>query len=120
MPGLVFAKPGSVKRPDTFSFENSEPQPFLILSGMTNIDKHKAGVHFAASYDAQRPRGDTNPAALGHLICLQSADKAAERVGKLAGQSLCPAFDIFEAGGMATVQDPSGSGFWVVGTDKEM
>jgi hypothetical protein len=43
MPGLVFAKPGSVKHPDTFSFENNEPQPSLILSGMTNIDKHKAG-----------------------------------------------------------------------------
>jgi hypothetical protein len=46
MPGLVFAKPGSVKHPEPFSFENNEPQPSLILSGMTNIDKHKPGFIF--------------------------------------------------------------------------
>jgi uncharacterized protein len=70
------------------------------------------GRDAAAGYTMRKDQRERRiPPHWGMYVCVQSADKAAERVGKLGGQLLCPAFDVFEAGRMATVQDPTGAVF---------
>ena len=44
---------------------------------------------------------------------MNSADQAAERVGKAGGTVLKPAFDVFTAGRMAVSKDPGGAVFTV-------
>jgi uncharacterized protein len=44
-------------------------------------------------------------------IAVDSADAAAQRAAELGGQVLAPAFDVFDAGRMAVLQDPTGAAF---------
>ncbi|MGA2184195.1 MAG: VOC family protein [Bryobacteraceae bacterium] len=44
-------------------------------------------------------------------IAVESADVAAARASELGGKVLAPAFDVFDAGRMAILQDPSGAVF---------
>lgn len=44
-------------------------------------------------------------------IAVESADAAANRAGQLGGKVFAPAFDVFEAGRMAVLQDPTGATF---------
>jgi uncharacterized protein len=46
-------------------------------------------------------------------VAVESADKAAERTAQLAGKVLAPPFDVYEAGRMAVLQDPTGAVFSV-------
>ena len=46
-------------------------------------------------------------------ICVESADAAANRASQLGGRVLAPAFDVFDAGRMANLQDPTGASFSV-------
>jgi predicted enzyme related to lactoylglutathione lyase len=46
-------------------------------------------------------------------IAVESADSAVQRAAELGGQVLAPAFDVFEAGRMAVLQDPTGAAFSV-------
>ncbi|HUI42795.1 MAG TPA: VOC family protein [Terriglobia bacterium] len=46
-------------------------------------------------------------------VAVESADAAAERAAQLGGKVLAPAFDVFNAGRMAVLQDPAGAAFSV-------
>lgn len=46
-------------------------------------------------------------------VTVENADASADRAGKLGGKVLAPAFDVFEAGRMAVLQDPAGASFCV-------
>ncbi|MGA3023855.1 MAG: VOC family protein [Bryobacteraceae bacterium] len=46
-------------------------------------------------------------------IAVESADAAAARASELGGKVLAPAFDVFDAGRMAIIQDPTGAVFRV-------
>jgi len=46
-------------------------------------------------------------------VAVSSADDAAGRAGQLGGKVLAPAFDVFDAGRMAVLQDPTGARFCV-------
>jgi predicted enzyme related to lactoylglutathione lyase len=46
-------------------------------------------------------------------VAVKSADAAAKRAAELGGTVIFPAFDVFEAGRMAVLQDPTGAAFCV-------
>jgi uncharacterized protein len=46
-------------------------------------------------------------------VAVESADAAARRAAELGGKVLAPAFDVFDAGRMAVLQDPTGAAFCV-------
>jgi uncharacterized protein len=46
-------------------------------------------------------------------VAVENADTAAQRAAALGGQVLAPAFDVFDAGRMAVLQDPTGAAFSV-------
>jgi uncharacterized protein len=46
-------------------------------------------------------------------IAVDNADTAAQQAAALGGQVLAPAFDVFDAGRMAVLQDPTGAAFCV-------
>ena len=46
-------------------------------------------------------------------VAVESADEAAERAAQLGGKVLAPAFDVFDVGRMAVLQDPTGATFSV-------
>jgi predicted enzyme related to lactoylglutathione lyase len=46
-------------------------------------------------------------------VAVESADAAAARAAQLGGKVLAPAFDVYEAGRMAVIQDPAGAVFCV-------
>jgi len=46
-------------------------------------------------------------------IAVENADSAANKAAQLGGKVLAPAFDVFEAGRMAVIQDPTGAVFIV-------
>jgi predicted enzyme related to lactoylglutathione lyase len=46
-------------------------------------------------------------------IAVNNADEAVVKAGQLGGKVLAPAFDVFEAGRMAAMQDPTGASFCV-------
>ena len=46
-------------------------------------------------------------------VAVESADTAANRAAQLGGKVLAPAFDVFDAGRMAVIQDPAGAVFSV-------
>jgi predicted enzyme related to lactoylglutathione lyase len=46
-------------------------------------------------------------------VAVESADKAAAKADELGGKILAPAFDVFDAGRMAVLQDPTGAIFCV-------
>ena len=49
------------------------------------------------------------PPHWGLYVAVESADQTASRVGTLGGKVLAPAFDVYEAGRMAVLQDPTGA-----------
>src|SRR5260370_8527878 len=59
----------------------------------------------------QRSRGV--PPHWNLYICVESADDAANRASRLCGKVLAPACDVFDAGRMANLQDPTGAIFSV-------
>jgi uncharacterized protein len=46
-------------------------------------------------------------------VSVESADDAAKRAAELGGKVLAPAFDVYDAGRMAVLQDPTGATFCV-------
>jgi predicted enzyme related to lactoylglutathione lyase len=46
-------------------------------------------------------------------VAVESVDKAAERAAQLGGKVIAPPFDVFDAGRMAVLQDPTGAVFCV-------
>jgi predicted enzyme related to lactoylglutathione lyase len=60
---------------------------------------------------AQREAGA--PPAWNSYVTVESADAAADRAQKLGGNVMSPAFDVFDAGRMAVIQDPQGAFFEV-------
>jgi predicted enzyme related to lactoylglutathione lyase len=46
-------------------------------------------------------------------VAVQNADETAAKAGQLGGKVLAPAFDVFDVGRMAVVQDPTGAIFCV-------
>jgi uncharacterized protein len=46
-------------------------------------------------------------------IAVESADQAAQRASQLGGKVVAPAFDVFDVGRMAALQDPTGADFCV-------
>ncbi|HYM00166.1 MAG TPA: VOC family protein [Blastocatellia bacterium] len=44
-------------------------------------------------------------------IAVENADQAASRAAKLGGKAVAPAFDVFDAGRMAEINDPTGTHF---------
>ena len=68
------------------------------------------GRNAAAAYTLrpeQRSRGV--PPHWRLYMSVESADAAAQRAAELGGQVLIPAFDVFDAGRMAVLQDPAGA-----------
>jgi len=51
------------------------------------------------------------PAHWNLYIAVESADAAAARASELGGKVLAPPFDVFDAGRMAVIQDPTGAIF---------
>ena len=49
------------------------------------------------------------PPHWGLYVAVESADKSAARAASLGGKVLAPAFDVFDAGRMAVLQDPTGA-----------
>jgi uncharacterized protein len=49
------------------------------------------------------------PPHWGLYVAVKSADESAARAASLGGKILAPAFDVFEAGRMAVLQDPTGA-----------
>jgi uncharacterized protein len=72
------------------------------------------GRDAAATYTL-RPdqRSQGVPAHWMLYIAVESADNSAQRAAGLGGQVLAPAFDVFDAGRMAVLQDPTGASFSV-------
>jgi len=60
------------------------------------------------------------PPHWGLYISVNSADAAVSRAVQAGGTVLAPAFDVFEAGRMAVLQDPTGASFcvWQAGQNK--
>ena len=72
------------------------------------------GRNAAAAYTVrpdQRSRGV--PPHWMLYIAVESADSAAQRAADLGGQVLAAPFDVFDAGRMAVLQDPTGASFSV-------
>jgi uncharacterized protein len=53
-------------------------------------------------------------------VAVESADQAANRAAQLGGKVLAPAFDVFDFGRMAVLQDPTGATFSVWGAEKHV
>jgi len=49
------------------------------------------------------------PAHWGLYVAVQSADESAARAGSLGAKVLAPAFDVYDAGRMAVLEDPTGA-----------
>jgi predicted enzyme related to lactoylglutathione lyase len=61
----------------------------------------------------QQQRDAGVPPAWNSYVSVESADAAAERAKELGATVHAPAFDVFEAGRMAVIQDPQGAFFEV-------
>lgn len=64
-----------------------------------------------AAISPQRQAGV--PPAWNSYLTIESADEAADRASELGGTVRTPAFDVFDAGRMAVIQDPEGAFFQV-------
>jgi predicted enzyme related to lactoylglutathione lyase len=72
------------------------------------------GRDCAAAYTlTQEERAQHLPPHWNLYIAVQSADTAANTASQLGGKVLAPAFDVFDAGRMAVIQDPTGAVFTV-------
>ena len=72
------------------------------------------GLDAAAAYTLRKePREHGVPAHWGIYVAVESADASAKRAAELGGAVLAPAFDVFDHGRMAVLQDPTGAPFSV-------
>jgi predicted enzyme related to lactoylglutathione lyase len=67
----------------------------------------------AISPQQQQQRDAGVPPTWNSYITVESADAAVARATELGGSAHAPAFDVFEAGRMAVLQDPQGAYFMV-------
>lgn len=69
------------------------------------------GRDTAAAYTIRPDMSGGAPPNWMPYISVDSADDAAARAGQMGGKVAAPPFDVFDAGRMATVQDPTGATF---------
>jgi len=67
----------------------------------------------AISPQPQQQRDAGVPPMWNSYVSVESADAAVERAKELGGTAHAPAFDVFQAGRMAVIQDPQGAYFLV-------
>jgi predicted enzyme related to lactoylglutathione lyase len=67
----------------------------------------------AACTLTQQERAQHLPPHWSLYIAVENADAAGEKAAQLGGKVLAPAFDVFDVGRMAVVQDPTGAVFIV-------
>jgi hypothetical protein len=79
----------------------------LVYSMMKAGSKQVAGI--GPQPEAQRDAGA--PPAWNSYVSVVDADATVERVKELGGTAHAPAFDVFDAGRMAVLQDPQGAFF---------
>lgn len=81
----------------------------MVYSMMQIDGKDVAAI--SPQMQAQRDAGA--PPAWNAYVTVESADATAERAQKLGANVMGPAFDVFDAGRMAVIQDPQGAFFMV-------
>jgi len=69
------------------------------------------GRDAAAAYTLRPERSGSAPPHWMLYISVESADDAAARAAQVGGRVLAPPFDVYDAGRMAVVQDPTGATF---------
>lgn len=70
------------------------------------------GRNAAAAYTLRpEQRSQGVPPHWRLYVAVENADTAAQQAAALGGQVLVPAFDVFDAGRMAVLQDPTGAAF---------
>lgn len=86
----------------------------MVYSTMQIDGKDVAAI--SPQMQAQREAGA--PPTWNSYLTVESADAAADRAQKLGATVAAPAFDVFDAGRMAVLQDPQG-GFFMVWEPKQ-
>ena len=81
----------------------------MVYSMMQIDGKDVAAI--SPQMQAQRDAGA--PPTWNSYVTVESADAAADRAQKLGANVMAPAFDVFDAGRMAVIQDPQGAFFEV-------
>jgi len=81
-----------------------------VVYSMMSCDGHVVAA-IAPQPQAQRDAGV--PPIWQSYVTVASADEAAQRASAAGGQVHAPAFDVFDAGRMAVIQDPQGAFFMV-------
>lgn len=81
----------------------------MVYSTMQIDGKDVAAI--SPQMQSQREAGA--PPTWNSYVTVDSADDAADRAGKLGANVMAPAFDVFDAGRMAVIQDPQGAFFMV-------
>jgi predicted enzyme related to lactoylglutathione lyase len=81
----------------------------MVYSMMQIDGKDVAAI--SPQMQAQREAGA--PPSWNSYVTVESADAAADRAQKLGANVMAPAFDVFDAGRMAVIQDPQGAFFEV-------
>jgi uncharacterized protein len=81
-----------------------------MVYSMMQIDGKDVG---AISPQPQQQRDAGVPPVWNSYVTVESADDAADRAQKLGATVHAPAFDVFDAGRMAVIQDPQGAFFEV-------
>src|ERR1700681_2513607 len=73
------------------------------------------GCNAAAAYTLRPGQGSQGLAPPHWMIYVatESADESANRAAQAGGQVLAPAFDVYDVGRMAVLQDPTGAVFSV-------
>jgi predicted enzyme related to lactoylglutathione lyase len=72
------------------------------------------GRDSAAAYTLTKDERDQHvPPHWNLYIAVENADAASAKAAQLGGQVLAPAFDVFDAGRMAVLEDPTGAAFVV-------
>ncbi|HEX5224944.1 MAG TPA: VOC family protein [Solirubrobacteraceae bacterium] len=79
----------------------------VVYSMMSLHGRHVAAI--APQPERQRAAGA--PPMWNSFVTVESADAALDRAVELGGSAHAPAFDVFDAGRMAVVQDPQGAYF---------
>jgi uncharacterized protein len=77
----------------------------MVYSMMQIDGKNVAAI--SPQMQAQREAGA--PPTWNSYITVESADATADRAQKLGANVMAPAFDVFDAGRMAVIQDPQGA-----------
>lgn len=76
---------------------------------MFNIGDRGAGTAAYTLRKDQQAHGV--PPHWGIYVAVENADSSAKRAAELGGKIIAPPFDVFDAGRMAVVQDPTGATF---------